>query len=99
MLVNVDVLRELTRSTVDARIVETYLFEPESLYYLLKAHAEKLGVSVSRIARTAGISDNMVSMWRRGINAPNVASLKRLSIAIEKLRKEALQIYEGSNAL
>jgi hypothetical protein len=88
MYLDLNLIRMLSRSQVDEKLIEQYLFEPASVAALVQAHADQLGTTVAAIVRDARISHNMVTMWRRGINAPNTATLRKLSETIGRMKQQ-----------
>jgi predicted transcriptional regulator len=54
----------------------------------LLAHAERNHISVAQLARAAEVDPSLISRWKHGTVEPRFSTLRRVSLALDKLIEE-----------
>lgn len=68
---------------------------------LLTVERERQGISENRLAAAAGLSQSLMTRFKRNLNNPNLDSLIRIAVALEvnlgNVLSEAIRNVEGSS--
>ena len=70
---------------IDTRVVNNNLLESigSRVVEILKKERTKQGVSMTRFAEQAGLSQSMISLSERGLRKPTLDTLLRISFVLE----------------
>jgi predicted transcriptional regulator len=62
--------------------------DTKTLIHKLLSDAERNGISVAQVARSAAIDPSLISRWKHGLVEPRLSTLNRVRTALDKLIAE-----------